>query len=88
MTMAKGRWDGAFDGCGCDGVPSGTELVDVLQHDDAGFHGHTKQGEEPYAGRYAEMRSGHQQGQQAADGGDGHVGEYQTGPLCGSEHGV
>src|ERR1700722_2383023 len=68
-----GAEDGAFDGGIFDGMVVGAELVDVLEHDDAGLDGDAEEREEADAGGDAEVRAGEEQCGQAAEGGDGYV---------------
>ena len=46
---------GAFDGGVFDGVSAGAQLVDVLEHDDAGLHRDAEQRQEADAGGDAEV---------------------------------
>src|ERR1700679_2282653 len=89
-----GHHDGAkakestLDSCLAHGIAAGANLIDALQHDDAGLHRDTEEGEEADAGGDAEVIAGEIQGSQAADRGDGYVGKHQQGPLEGAEHAV
>ncbi len=79
---------GAFDGGIFDRVAADAELINVFEHDHAGFHRDAEERKESNAGRNAQMRAGDQQRQKATDRRDGHVGENQASPFRRAEHGV
>src|ERR1019366_6033008 len=80
--------DGALHGGVHDGVTSRAALIDVLQHDHAGLHGHAEQREKADTRGDAEVGVGDQQRQQTAYAGEHHVDQNEHGPFEGTEHGV
>src|SRR5271168_2104671 len=71
-----------------DGVAAAAKLVDVLDHDDAGLHGHAEQSEKAHAGGDAEVRVREEKGEKASEGSHGDVGEDEQRPLNRGKHGV
>ena len=69
-------------------VAPGPELVDVFEHDDAGLHRHAKQRQQADARGHAEVSSGNQQSQQAAERRQRDHAQNEQRPFERAEHGV
>src|SRR6202023_2185601 len=68
--------------------PARSKLVDVLEHNDSGLHGHPEQCQETYAGGNAEVGAGDEKSKQAANRRDGDISHNQQRPFEGFEHRV
>ena len=68
--------------CGIlNGIASSSKLIDVLQHNDSGLHGHAEQRQETDTGRNAKIGAGDQKRQQAPDACHSHVGQNSDAHL-------
>ena len=86
--MGRSLQDRAFHRGVLDGVASCAELVDVFEHDDAGLHRYAEQRQHADARGYAQVSSGDQQRQKAADAGQADVQQDEQRPFVGAKHGV
>ena len=78
--------DRAFDSGILNRMAANTELIDVFEHDDAGLHRNTEQGEKSDARRHAEVGAGKIQSQYSADRRYADIAENEQGPFERTEH--